>query len=195
MVNPMIIAVGSKLMGVPAINTLRAATKKTWSRKFRSLFGVGVETADLLWRCLQAFVKVNTISLEDRWIDWSVKTPSIYVDGVDFLVQEDRPLNKALYSHKFKHAGYREYLFPVLPSNEKAGGDKGYRGSNRMVVPLSGQGDTTKLHNKNLNFMKAGHETVNKRIKDFRIMRDMFRLNRVHHEEVFICVANIVNKN
>ncbi|KAI8850968.1 hypothetical protein BC829DRAFT_415677 [Chytridium lagenaria] len=31
---------------------------------------------------------------------------SAYVDGVDILVQEERPLNKQLYSHKFKHAGY-----------------------------------------------------------------------------------------
>ncbi|KAJ3293818.1 hypothetical protein HDU76_007006 [Blyttiomyces sp. JEL0837] len=45
--------------------------------------------------------------MEDRWINWSHRVPSMYVDGTDFKVQEERPLNKDLFSHKLNHAGFR----------------------------------------------------------------------------------------
>ncbi|KAI8842060.1 hypothetical protein BC829DRAFT_302608 [Chytridium lagenaria] len=61
---------------------------------------------------------INTIFWEDRWDDWDYRHPSAYVDGVDFLVQEDRPLNKGLYSHKFKHAGYRYQVATALGSSK-----------------------------------------------------------------------------
>ncbi|KAI9324481.1 hypothetical protein BDR26DRAFT_881241 [Obelidium mucronatum] len=49
----------------------------------------------------------DKIHFEDRFEGWNSMVPSCYVDGIDVLIQETRPFNKGLFSHKFKHAGLR----------------------------------------------------------------------------------------
>ncbi|KAI9344262.1 hypothetical protein BDR26DRAFT_857496 [Obelidium mucronatum] len=69
-------------------------------------------TSETNWRTkvkavVNVFAECNQIEFEDRWIRWDILDPSMYVDGVDVPVTEARPLDKRLYSHKFKRAGYR----------------------------------------------------------------------------------------
>ncbi|KAJ3380898.1 hypothetical protein HDU80_001973 [Chytriomyces hyalinus] len=50
--------------------------------------------------------------MDKRFEQWPIKRLSCYVDGFDMLVTEAYPLDKQLFSHKFKHVGYR-YLVAV----------------------------------------------------------------------------------
>ncbi|KAJ3316948.1 hypothetical protein HDU76_001453 [Blyttiomyces sp. JEL0837] len=167
------------------------------------------------------------ILLDNRWVNWNHSQPSLYVDGVDVLIQEERPLNKKLYSHKFKHAAsrfqvatglgfsgivfasggvpagemtdlemVRETLLPKLGKNEKIAADRGYRGEDRVMTYIDGRGqrdDVIARHNENIKNMKARHETVNKRLKDFAILTQMFRGNMDRHHILFAAVAEITN--
>ncbi|KAJ3392647.1 hypothetical protein HDU80_010834, partial [Chytriomyces hyalinus] len=61
------------------------------------------------------------IHFEDWFEQWSCTQPSCYVDGVNMMVSEARPLDKDLFSHKFKRAGYRYQVAVALgTSNENA---------------------------------------------------------------------------
>ncbi|KAI9328182.1 hypothetical protein BDR26DRAFT_864835 [Obelidium mucronatum] len=60
-----------------------------------------------VWQMIRIFNGMNEIHFEDRFEGWNSMVPSCYVDGIDVLIQETRPFNKGLFSHKFKHAGLR----------------------------------------------------------------------------------------
>ncbi|KAI8854119.1 hypothetical protein BC829DRAFT_381320, partial [Chytridium lagenaria] len=202
-----------------------------WHRRFSAHFGCDHETGLELWEMvrpqavqsrllpsrfnvsatswrtkvnsmLTIMSNINTIFWEDRWDDWDYRHPSAYVDGVDFLVQEDRPLNKGLYSHKFKHAGYRyqvatalgsskivhisggwnmvrESLVPLLDPDETIAADRGYRGEPKIMTKLNGNTAEIKKHNYNLKQMGARHETINKKIKDLGRCHPFFELLQI----------------
>ncbi|KAI8846167.1 hypothetical protein BC829DRAFT_399113, partial [Chytridium lagenaria] len=105
---------------------------------------------------------------EDRQDNWDYRHPSAYVDGVDFLVQEEPPLNKGLYSHKFKHAGYRYQVATALGSSKIVHIPEMVRES---LVPLLDPDETI-----------AADRATKKKIKDFRALSSLFQV-----------VANIVN--
>jgi hypothetical protein len=67
--------------------------------------------------------------------------------------------------------------------------DGGYRDGNQYSVTPSGHhffGDRQK------SVVRARHETLNKRFKDWGALRRLYRHKRVSHSKVFHAIANIV---
>ncbi|KAJ3008516.1 UNVERIFIED_CONTAM: hypothetical protein HDU68_003052, partial [Siphonaria sp. JEL0065] len=186
-------------------------------------------TSETTWRTtVKRVVKIlkemDQIHLDDRWINWNILAPSIYVDGVDVPVTESRPLDRELFSHKFKRAGYRFQVATAIGSSrivhvssgtpcglfndlsqvqrtllceleleEKVAADRGYLGDERVLTKLKGTSPEIKKHNKNWNLMGARHETVNKRMKDFRILAGLYRGRREEIVVIFCAIAQITN--
>ncbi|ORY31116.1 hypothetical protein BCR33DRAFT_840685 [Rhizoclosmatium globosum] len=89
----------------------------------------------------------------------------------------------------------RETLVPRLLPNEKVAADKGYReqqGNGNFITPVvNRQNDpAVDAHNRVLKRMGARHETVNKRIKDFQILKT-YRGEREKFPKIFKVVANL----
>lgn len=137
------------------------------------------------------------------------------MDGVDFKILEPIPFNKGWYSHKFKGAGLRYEiglnirtgniiwafggypcgLYPDLKlaretyvhsvgAGEKTMADKAYKDDNFFILPND--------HNHTLHkLIMSRHETVNKRLKQFRILKHEFRHSLDKHPMVFHAVANV----
>lgn len=137
------------------------------------------------------------------------------MDGVDFKILEPTPFCNKWYSHKFKgpglryeiglnirtgsivwkHGGYPcgeypdlkiardAYTLSVNPG-EMTLADKGYRDSNFFLLPTERNGI---LHKK----IMSRHETVNKRVRQFKILKETFRHPLVKHPTVFHAVVNI----
>ncbi|KAJ3329049.1 hypothetical protein HDU76_008741, partial [Blyttiomyces sp. JEL0837] len=165
------------------------------------------------------------ISFDDRTVNWPHKQPSIYIDGVDFLIREEHPFNRHLFSSKMKHAALRfivgtapntsaivcltggvpcgawpdlklaqATILKDLPKGEMAAADKGFRGDPRVMTYIDGATtDAEKRHNQNIKNMKARHDTVNKRLKDFRILQDMSRTSIERYRMFVLAVAQVVN--
>lgn len=137
------------------------------------------------------------------------------IDGVDFKIMEPSLFSRKWYSHKFKGPGLRYEIalcirtgfivwknggypcgdFPDLKlareayvfcvgEGEKTLADRGYRDSKFFILPNQ---TNTVLHN---NIMSR-HETVNKRIRHFKILRDVFRHKLHTHPLVFHSVVNL----
>ena len=140
----------------------------------------------------------------------------VTVDGTDCQICEPKPFDTKWFSHKFKAAGlrwevavaiysgdivwingpypcgrwpdiniFRAGLKQLLEvSNEKAEADAGYRGDNRIWTPAD---DNAPGHMK--ADVRARHETCNKRLKQFSILRRTFRHDRDFHDNVFRAVV------
>ena len=144
----------------------------------------------------------------------------VTVDGTDFKINEPTPFDSKWYSHKIKHAAVRyevvvsiqkgwivawngpypagkwsdlkiarHSLVHELDPGEKVLADKGYRDSSGIFVTPTG-GHT------NLDRMKADararHETINVRVKCWKILEQRYRHNVSSHGMVFGAVVNIV---
>jgi hypothetical protein len=77
--------------------------------------------------------------------------------------------------------------------NERAAADKGYRDKeNTFITPLKNNRGSHRidLHNSFINDIKSRHETVNKRLKDFGVLRQMYRGGWKEHTIIFraICI-------
>ena len=82
-------------------------------------------------------------------------------------------------------------LHAVLPAGEKVVADKGYWGQyDRFICPsfLFSSSAT----NKQLKLMMARHENINKRIKDFKCMRGIWRHGEDEHVKSFYAVVTLV---
>ena len=142
------------------------------------------------------------------------------IDGVDFPIYEQRPLNKKWFSHKFKRAGIRydialsimtgkicwkfggfragemndlqlarSGICDVLPIGERVIGDKIYTDNDRFIhLPRDGEHEFSRT----IRILLARHETVNKRIKDFKCMRELWRHGWEKHIIAFNAVTNLV---
>lgn len=137
------------------------------------------------------------------------------LDGVDFKIREPVPFSRLWYGHKFKAAGLRYEIglnirngsmvwvnggypcgeYPdlklaresyVLSVNhgEKTIADKGYNDQNFFIIPNNAN---TELHDK----IMSRHETINKRMRQFQILKQTFRHNKSKHPMVFHAVANL----
>lgn len=137
------------------------------------------------------------------------------LDGVDFKISEPSPFNPSFYSHKFKsaglryeiglclrtgeiiwaHGGYpcgdypdlkiaRDLFIQFLDESEKTVADKGYRDSNYFILP----NEQNNIRHKKI---MSRHETVNKRIRHFNILKNKFRHNKQLHGKCFHAVVNI----
>ncbi|KAI9338970.1 hypothetical protein DFJ73DRAFT_949407 [Zopfochytrium polystomum] len=66
----------------------------------------------------------------------------------------------------------RSGIIPRLDPDEKVAADKGYCGDPHFICPIdNNQSPEAKAHNKTLKRMGARHETANKRLKDFSVLR------------------------
>lgn len=83
----------------------------------------------------------------------------------------------------------RNALVDALDPGEFYLADGGYRDGNQYSVTPSGHhffGDRQK------SVVRARHETLNKRFKDWGALRRLYRHKRVSHSKVFHAIANIV---
>jgi len=128
---------------------------------------------------------------------------------------EPSPFNPGWYSHKFKGAGLRyeiglnirtgyivwtnggypcglfsdlklarESFVLSVDAGERTIGDKGYKDSTFFILRNSRNEDVHKR-------ILSRHETVNKRLKQFQILKHNFRHELAKHPMVFHAVANI----
>lgn len=142
------------------------------------------------------------------------------VDGVDFPIQEPTPFSKKWWSHKFDGAGlryevavtintgdivafhgpfpcgsfpdlkiFRLGIKPLLGPGEKVIADRGYRGDTRTCTP---DNHLNLKHRQAMKRARARHETINGRLKKWRILKDVFRHRILKHNYIFRCVLVIV---
>lgn len=75
-----------------------------------------------------------------------------------------------------------------LEDREKALGDKGYNDPSVFILP----NETNAVEHKTI---MARHETVNKRIRQFKVLSDRFRHKLTFHRRCFHAVVNITQLN
>lgn len=143
------------------------------------------------------------------------QTCFVTIDGVDFKINEPTPFSSGWYSHKFKSSGLRyelalnlrtgfmvwvfggypcglypdlklarEAFVPSLRNGEKALADKGYKDEASFILPNI---VTTKEH----GLYMSRHETVNRRMKQFQILKQVYRHSLTKHPMVVHAVANV----
>lgn len=143
------------------------------------------------------------------------------IDGTDFRIQEPQPFDAMWYSHKFHGAGLRYELavcirtghivwayggkpcgawpdlrlardsfVEFLDEGEKAVADKGYRDEDYFIFPKAD--DVNAPRQKEI---MARHETINRRLKQFGILSQIFRHSLDKHPDCFHAVVNITQLN
>ncbi len=137
------------------------------------------------------------------------------LDGVDFPIEEPTPFSPKWFSHKFRgpgiryeiglnirnggmvwtHGGYPCGQYPDLTLAREA-----YTSSvnpGELTVADNGYNDAiyfiqkTARNFQNHGTIMARHETVNKRIKQFKILKHRYRHGLEKHPSVFHAVANL----
>ena len=143
------------------------------------------------------------------------------VDGTDYRINKPKPFSKKWFSHKFKGAGLRYEVavaiqsghivwtngpFPagtpdlkifrqdfkkVLKNGERVEADKGYRGEPTNIdLPQENTGGcTTQMLVKKR--VRARHETVNARFKEWGVLKNRFRHKISRHHSVFRAIVVI----
>lgn len=140
------------------------------------------------------------------------------MDGTDFRIQEPKPFDKKYYSHKFHGPGLRYEVglsirtgeivwanggvpcgdWPdlrlarnaytsMVGKNEMTVADKGYNDSIFFLFPKQNDPAAKRKHK-----IMARHETVNRRIKQFRVMGEKFRHSLFLHPRCFHAVINLI---
>lgn len=168
----------------------------------------------MLSQCLMSPFQI----IWDKRFDGAVEGQTCFcsLDGVDFKILEPIPFDKRWYSHKFRGPGIRyeiglnirsgdmvwtnggypcgdfpdlklareAYVFSVN-DGELTIADKGYKDDQFFILPND---NNKRTHRR----VMARHETVNKRMKQFLILKHPFRNNLRKHPMVFRAVANLV---
>jgi hypothetical protein len=140
------------------------------------------------------------------------------LDGTDFRIYEQTPFDRKWYSHKFKGPGLRyevglsiingnivwayggmpcgEYPDLVLARDlyldtidlgEMTMADDGYNDRNYFIT-----GAYFPQRAEEIKRIMARHETVNRRLKQFKVLGDRFRHNVHLHPRCFYAVVNII---
>jgi len=88
---------------------------------------------------------------------------------------------------------FRHCLRTFLEPNERVEADNGYIGDDPVVCKTPG-GFHSRIERrgKERARIRARHETVNARLKSFRILADVFRHDIVDHAKIFRAVAVLV---
>jgi DDE superfamily endonuclease len=162
------------------------------------------------------------IKWENRPILDNGSTCKITVDGTDFLIQEPTPFLKKWYSKKFNglavryevgvaiQTGYIVWAnrpFPpgewpdvtialndlvyMFDNDERPVTDKGYR-RHPCYFDCPWKHFDNQQHCRMKKLIRARHETVNRRFKVFRILKNKFRHPLKKHCDCFHAVANTV---
>lgn len=142
---------------------------------------------------------------------------ALSVDCTDCLINEPYPFDTKWFSHKFKSAGlryeialtihsgniswvsgpfaagepdiniYRKDLKNYLCRHESVIADKGYRGEETCLITSE-----IKSVEENIQLIRSRHETVNKRLKQFYVLKHRFRHDKGKHGLCFHAVSQIV---
>lgn len=143
----------------------------------------------------------------------------VTIDGTDFQIDEPVPFDKSYKSPKAKgaavkyevaisiysgdivwihgpHVGskndltiFREKLKYKLDPEEMAEVDAGYKGETDFL--RSRDVYTTEKEKREKSEMRARHETVNRRFKQWQILKQQFRNDRKKHKMVFYAIATL----
>ena len=156
------------------------------------------------------------ISFDRRLVGDRGDVALISVDGTHFCINEPEPFNSLWYSHKFHGPGlayelgvciktgdivwwngpfpakhpdrniFRSTLKNLLLPGEKVVGDLGYKGETKVLTELDAN---SKTHKRAMAKLRARHETLNRRLKQFRCLGDKYRHDRNKHILVFKAAA------
>ncbi|KDO22032.1 hypothetical protein SPRG_12241 [Saprolegnia parasitica CBS 223.65] len=172
-----------------------------------------------LWPWIETVAKLEIIDWEARRIGARpADTVLVSLDGTDCRIYEPTPFDKKWYSHKFHGPGVRyevglciatgdivwafggvpcgewpdltlarHAFVHMLDRGEKALADKGYRDPVYFRYPDDGGLQTNRRQKK----IMARHETVNRRLKQFRVLQSRFRHALEKHPICFHAVVNI----
>lgn len=155
--------------------------------------------------------------MEDRFNDDIGNIIKLSVDGTDCRINEPRkPFSKKWFSHKFKGPGvryevalnirtgeicwingpyqcgswpdpsiFKDGLDSELEEGEMVHADKAYRWQASCSTPYN----QIRYEKDQSHLIRARHETVNKRLKDFRVLSTPFRHPLSKHSWVFRAAA------
>ena len=143
----------------------------------------------------------------------------VTIDGIDCQIEEPIPFSRKWYSHKFSGPGVRYELgvsihtgdivslhgpflcgsYPditvfrlglkrMLGPGEKVVADCGYRGDTKTCTPLNA---TNQEHLVAMGRARARHETINRRLKKWNCLKNVYRHHLDKHYLVFTSVAVI----
>jgi hypothetical protein len=174
-----------------------------------------------VWAMVAAIAQTDMVSWEDRFQGMVPgATALVTVDGTDCMIREPEPFDKKWFSHKFNGPGLRYEIavaiytgwivwvhgpFPAgewtdarivrdalvgyLCSDEQFVADSGYRGCDGALTPTG----LSTPRDKQMAAFRARHETVNRRLKEFRCISAKSRHPPEKHGLMFLAVANLVN--
>jgi hypothetical protein len=143
----------------------------------------------------------------------------VSVDGIDCIIEEPIPFSRGWYSHKSNGPGVRYELgvsintgdivslhgpFPcgtypditifrlglkaMLGPSEKVIADRGYRGDTKTCTPLNARNEQ---HSAAMARIRARHETINRRLKKWNSLKNVYRHHLDKHHLVFRSIAVI----
>lgn len=160
--------------------------------------------------------KINWESRKYECLEYPV-TIHVSVDGTDCEIQEPSKFNKNWYSHKFNGPGiryeiglsiksglivwvngpymcgrnpdikiFKKKMLGCLRSDEFVIADEGYR-HGRCIIPSNVIEGASTIHKR----VRARHETVNERLKNFNVLHHVFRHNVSLHAVCFHAVSQL----
>jgi hypothetical protein len=161
----------------------------------------------------------SQIVWDNRYIDDNGSECLVSVDGTDYRIPEPIPFDPKWFSHKFNGPGLRYEVglciqtgdcvwingpFPCgdwpdlriardsliyhLDHGEMYLADGGYYDGNQWSVTPSGFHE---FSDKQKSVVRARHETINKRFKQWGALKQVYRHPRETHGAVFRAIANI----
>ena len=171
----------------------------------------------LILFCFLSLFYALKIQWVNRFMGDTAQRCLVSVDGIDFSIPEPTPWQSIWWSHKFNGPGlryelavciatgwivayngffecgswpdlkiFRSLLKALLRSGEKVIADRGYRGDARVVIPDDARNDEEADV---MNVVRARHETVNGRLKKWKVLKERFRHDKKKHHIVFRAVA------
>ena len=169
---------------------------------------------------ISLFLTLNQIRWENRLIGDTGRAAKVTVDGTDFRTVEYKPFNRGRWSHKFHGPGLRyevalsisnchivhingpfwagswpdkviarSWLHSRLGPNEYYIADEGYRSA---PGPAIMEDDVPDERRSEFRALRARHETINRRFKEFGILGNRYHHEEHKHGEVFLCIAVLI---
>lgn len=175
-----------------------------------------------VWKFVEALAAISEYIVWKKRFVGNVRNNVclVSVDGTDFRINEPSPFDPKWFSHKFKGPGLRyevavsiqrgwivwvngpypcgsypdlriarEALIHELEDWEYYIADGGYQDGGNYAVTPSGRNE---FSDRQKAVVRARHETVNKRLKDWSALSHTFRHSLDKHGVVFRAIANLV---
>jgi DDE superfamily endonuclease len=161
----------------------------------------------------------SQIIWENRWHNYNGNRATVCVDGIHFKVNEPAPFSSAWCSHKYKGSAlayelvscintgwivafngpfpagqwndlkiFRNKTKDMLFDAEWALGDLGYRGEAKVMTK---EHSNSPKHGYSMGCARDRHETINRRLRNWRALHDSWRHDIHLHHLVFQAVMVI----